>query len=229
NRKNNHCNRSNDITTRSLLKKQQQRVKKLSGPYLESLSASSLEEFQAAAMNGLLQMGSGPAQMPPGFSHPHHGHYNSNAHHHHHHHTHPHLGQLYQQQRPSFAIQEILGLGCRQPTSPSPVGDGGLMDPSAGISAVQNSLGGMYFPGQHMPQGLQNEPQNQGYHQSGPQHGGSHPHAAATGPLYPWRFDLTSTTTPQTLPGPRFPGVGRHAEELNFGYKHNIADEGRSL
>ncbi|KAK0056006.1 visual system homeobox 2 [Biomphalaria pfeifferi] len=176
-------------------------------------------------MNGLLQMGSGPAQMPPGFSHPHHGHYNSNAHHHHHHHTHPHLGQLYQQQRPSFAIQEILGLGCRQPTSPSPVGDGGLMDPSAGISAVQNSLGGMYFPGQHMPQGLQNDPQNQGYHQSGPQHGGSHPHAAATGPLYPWRFDLTSTTTPQTLPGPRFPGVGRHSEELNFGYKHNIADE----
>ncbi|KAH9507226.1 hypothetical protein Btru_056656 [Bulinus truncatus] len=185
-------------------------------------------------MNGLLQMGSGPAQMTPGFSHPHHGHYNGGSHHHHHHHHHhphhPHLGQLYQQQRPSFAIQEILGLGCRQPTSPSPVGDGGLMDPtSAGISAVQNSLGGMYFAGQHVSQALQNEPQNQGY-QTGPppQHGGGGPHAhasAGSGPLYPWRFDLTPSTTPQTLPTPRFPGVGRHGEELNFGYKHNIADE----
>ncbi|XP_059161139.1 visual system homeobox 2-like [Physella acuta] len=166
-------------------------------------------------MNGLLQMGSGHGQMAPGFTHPHHHHYNS-GNHHHHHHPHAHLGQLYQQQRPSFAIQEILGLGCRQPTSPSPVGDPGLMDP--GLSAVQNSLGGMYFPGQ--TQGLQNEPQNQGY-QPSHQHGATH--SSAPGSLYPWRFDLTPTSTPQTLPAPRFPGVSR--EELNFGYKHNIADE----
>ncbi|CAL1527509.1 unnamed protein product [Lymnaea stagnalis] len=178
-------------------------------------------------MNGLLQMSSGPGQMPPAFGHPHHPHYNGGNHHHHHHHHHPHahLGQLYQQQRPSFAIQEILGLGCRQPTSPSPVGDGGLMDPSTGLSAVQNSLGGMYFSGQSVQQGLQNDPQNQGY-QTGHQHGGPHTHSTAPGSLYPWRFDLTPTSTPQTLPAPRFPGVGRHGEELNFGYKHNIADEG---
>lgn len=185
-------------------------------------------------MNGLLQMASAPGQMSPAFNHPHHPHYNGSNHHHHHHHHpththHPaHLGQLYQQQRPSFAIQEILGLGCRQPTSPPAGGDAGLVDHSGGLSVVQNSLSGMYFSGPSVSQCLQSESQNQSY-QTSSHHATSHQHSSGPGSLYPWRFDLTSSSTPQTLPAPRFPGVGRHAEELNFGYKHNIADEGKSL
>ncbi|XP_012942674.1 visual system homeobox 2 [Aplysia californica] len=182
-------------------------------------------------MNGLLQMGSGPAQMPAAFNHPHHPHYNSSNHPHHHHPHHPHFGQLYQQQRPSFAIQEILGLGCRQHTSPSPVGgdSSGIMDPSGALSGVPNSLSGMYFHGGHSgTQGLQPDPSQP---QTGYPTGHTHPHPhghpnpAGSGGLYPWRFDLTPTSSPQSLPPPRFPGVGRHGEELSFGYKHNIADE----
>lgn len=181
-------------------------------------------------MNGLLQMSSGPGQMPASFNHPHHPHYNSSNHHHHPpHHHHAHLGQLYQQQRPSFAIQEILGLGCRQPTSPSPVGDSGLMDHSGSLTAVQNSLSGMYFPSApSVSQCLQNDQQNQGYHTSS-HHAGPHPHSSGHSAIYPWRFDLTPSSTPQTLPTPRFPGVGRHGDELNFGYKHSIADEGKQV
>ena len=223
-------------------------------------------------MNGILQMGSGPSQISAAFNPPHHPHYNSNPQHHTHHPHHPHhphFGQLYQQQRPSFAIQELLGLGCpRQHASPSPVPDNNsLVDPSAGLanslSGVTNSLSGMtnslggvpYFHGGHSGhhQSLQVEAaQSQlppGY--PTPHHGHHHAGGAGSGlgagsvglgagsgglsgslgggpgGLYPWRFDLTPTTSPQSLPPPRLHGV-RHGEEVAYSYKHNIADDGES-
>ncbi|CAG5127664.1 unnamed protein product [Candidula unifasciata] len=181
-------------------------------------------------MNSLLQMSSNSGQIPTSFNHPLHHHYSNTGHqhqHHPHHHHHSHLGQLYQQQRPSFAIQEILGLGCRQSTSPSSLGDSGLVDSSiGGMTTVQNSFGGMYFsPTASVSQGLQNESQTQSY-MAGSHHGSTHPHGSNTGSLYPWRFDFTSTSNSQQLPSARFTGVGRHDDGgLSFEYKHVMSDE----
>ena len=185
-------------------------------------------------------MGSGHAQMQAAFNPPPHPHYNTTnpAHHHPHPHHHSHFGQLYQQQRPSFAIQEILGLGCRQHTSPSPVGaDPGLMDSPGALPGTANHLGGAlsgmggnsiggmpYFHGSHNGQHESSQPQGS-YTPGHPHH--AHPNTASSGGLYPWRFDLTPTSSPQSLPTTRFPGVVRHWEESGFGYKHNIADDGK--
>lgn len=138
-----------------------------------------------------------------------------------------HFGQMYSQQRSSFAIQELLGLNsCRQNGS-SP----DLMD-SSGV--VPGSLPGMYhlpnlgtsnasMPGSHRVPGVDAQP---------PSFLREQPMATAAGggSFCPWRFDpLTSQPhVPQGMApaAPRFSGVGRHGDDLNFGFKHNIADDG---
>ena len=181
-------------------------------------------------MNGLL--GPTPGQMT---SFPnHHPHYGgggggNTAHH---------FGQMYTApQRSSFAIQELLGLSsCRQAghsSSPDLLDTGG---------AVPGTLPGMY----HLPALGAPNPSMAGSHRvdaqtssflreqplaTGGGGGGSGPPGSS---FCPWRFDpLTSQShVPQGMtPGaaPRFSGVSRHGEDLSFGYKHNIADDGECI
>ncbi|RUS73244.1 hypothetical protein EGW08_018987 [Elysia chlorotica] len=75
------------------------------------------------------------------YHHPHHAH-----HHHHSHHSHhpAHLGQLYHpgqhphfhQSRPSFAIQEILGLGCGRQGASTPPSPGTVSDTASATAAA---------------------------------------------------------------------------------------------
>ncbi|XP_076464741.1 visual system homeobox 2-like [Babylonia areolata] len=173
-------------------------------------------------MNGLLS--TAPGQMPHFPNH--HPHYSAGGNPSHHH-----FGQMYTPQRSSFAIQELLGLNsCRQNGS-SPE----LMD-SNGV--VAGSLSGMYpFP----TLGGTNASAAMG---AGGPHGHGQPSSflraeqqltaaggPGGGPFCPWRFDAL-TSQPHTVSqgmgpaAPRFSGVSRHTgDDLNFGYKHSVADE----
>ncbi|KAK7483524.1 hypothetical protein BaRGS_00025198 [Batillaria attramentaria] len=138
-----------------------------------------------------------------------------------------HFSQMYSQQRSSFAIQELLGLNsCRQ-NGASPE----IMDTN---SVVPSSLPGMY----HLPSLANSNPPMSSAHRVGVDGQASsflreQPSGTPGGSSFcPWRFDLASQPpVPQSMApaAPRFPGVSRHGEDLNFGYKHNIADEGQYL
>ncbi|XP_070181167.1 visual system homeobox 2-like [Littorina saxatilis] len=140
---------------------------------------------------------------------------------------HHHFGQMYSQQRSSFAIQELLGLNsCRQ-NGASP----DLMDTNG---VVSGSLPGMYhlpslgpsntgMPGGHRVPGM--DGQAPSFLREQPMGGG-----AGGGPFCPWRFDPLTSQSPHMPQGmspaaPRFPGISRHGDDLNFGFKHNIADD----
>ncbi|XP_076442829.1 visual system homeobox 2-like [Babylonia areolata] len=133
------------------------------------------------------------------------------------------LGQVYGQQRSSFAIQELLGLAsCRQNPSPPD-----LLDSGHGVMPA--TLPAMY----HLPAAL---PASMGGSHRGdpaqPPHSflrGDQPAmGAGTGSTFcPWRFDPL-TSQPHVAQGmapaaPRF--SSRHGDDLSFGYKHNIADD----
>ncbi|GFO27518.1 hypothetical protein PoB_005402300 [Plakobranchus ocellatus] len=187
-------------------------------------------------MNSFLQMSSGAGQMSGAFGHhTHHPHYSSNggssggglgangslnpqhAYHHHHHHPHAahHLGQLYHHpqaphlhhSRPSFAIQEILGLGCARqgaatPPSPTSLTDaaaaalmaGGDSNTPTSVSSISSSSsmsglgpGSMYFNPGATPsttaQGLCGPPESHHHqhHPHQPMQGGSFPTASLSG------------------------------------------------
>lgn len=163
-------------------------------------------------MNGLLSSATA-GQMSPFQNH----HYNASNHH---------FSQMYSQQRSSFAIQELLGLNsCRQ-NGASPE----IMDTN---SVVPSSLSGMY----HLP-GLSTGNASMSSHRVGVDGQTSsflreQQNGATGGTTFcPWRFDLASQPpVPQTISpaAPRFHGVTRPGEDVNFGYKHNIADEGMFL
>ncbi|XP_055956946.1 visual system homeobox 2-like [Patella vulgata] len=120
-----------------------------------------------------------------------------------------HFGQMYTQQRPSFAIQEILGLNtsCRQNPSPEVV-DHSPMPPS--------SFPGVYFPGFNAG-GLPSDPSGTTFLRE--------QQPTNPSPFCPWRFDL-SQSAPQNIPQSRFPcHVTRPTEDVNFNFKHNNLEE----
>ncbi|KAL8619690.1 hypothetical protein ACOMHN_019745 [Nucella lapillus] len=179
-------------------------------------------------MNGLL--GTATGQMAPFHNHHHYSAGSSTSHH---------FGQMYApHQRSSFAIQELLGLNsCRSQNGSSP----DLMDTTNGV--VPGSLSSMYpFPtlggtnasavgagGHHRMAGVVDAGSSSFLREqqltAGPGPGGS--------PFCPWRFDPLTASQQHTSHGmvggpaaPRFSGVSRHTgEDLNFGYKHSVADE----
>ncbi|PVD26305.1 hypothetical protein C0Q70_13976 [Pomacea canaliculata] len=172
-------------------------------------------------MNGLLSTAAA-GQMSPFPNH----HYSPGNHHHHHHHHH--FSQMYSQQRSSFAIQELLGLNsCRQSGASPDIMDSNPVvppPPSSSLSGMYHLSGltgsGNTAMSSHHRVAMDNQTTSFLREQSNGATGGS--------TFCPWRFDLASqASVSQTMApsGPRFPAVNRHGDDLNFGYKHNIADE----
>ncbi|KAL8596611.1 hypothetical protein ACOMHN_051940 [Nucella lapillus] len=131
------------------------------------------------------------------------------------------LGQVYSQQRSSFAIQELLGLAsCRQ-NVPSP----DLLESSGHVMGTLPSV--YHLPGLQppVPPGHRDPAQAAAFLRGDQGGMGT---ASSAGPFCPWRFDpLTSqphVAQGMTPAAPRF--TGRHGDDLSFGYKHNIADDG---
>ena len=120
------------------------------------------------------------------------------------------FGQMYSQQRPSFAIQEILGLNsCRQNSSPD------IMDHS---SMAPSGLTGMYFPGLNTnPMGP--DPSTATFLREQQQQ--------PTSTFCPWRFDLSQAAAPQSITASRFSGARPNVDDFNFPYKPNTPEEGK--
>ena len=143
-----------------------------------------------------------------------------------------------QQQRPSFGIQELLGLNSCRHNGPS----SDLIDTQQGVYSGSTPLSGTYS----------NRP---GLGHNGPSMGLSHRGLNGHTPNFfldqytfgqassagqnngattfcPWRLEpLTNQPNvhQSLVPGaaPRISGTNsRHEEEYNFGFKHNIVDDG---
>ncbi|XP_067681837.1 visual system homeobox 2-like [Haliotis asinina] len=142
-------------------------------------------------MNGLLN--SGPAQMPTFQNH-----YSTGGH----------FSPMYSQQRPSFAIQEILGLNpsCRQNSSPDLV-DHTSMGPSG--------LAGMYFSSLNSSTSMPTDNSTAQFFREQQQ--------PATSTFCPWRFDLSQGPPPPNITSSRFPGVSRVNDD--FPFKQNQQEE----
>ena len=125
-------------------------------------------------MNGILN--SGPSQMPTFQNH-----YSTGGH----------FSPMYSQQRPSFAIQEILGLNpsCRQNSSPD------MMDHS---SMAPSGLAGMYFSSLNTSSSMPTD-NSQFFREQQQQ--------PTPSTFCPWRFDLSQGPPTSNIPSTRFPGV----------------------
>ena len=134
--------------------------------------------------------------------------------------TNGHFGQnlMYaQNQRPSFAIQEILGLSnpnCRQNTSPELMDTSGSMS-SANLMYVSRDFSGINsgsYNGTLSPESL-----NQNYLSTREQTSQQTPNQA----FCPWRFDALSQTTVnnQQIVQTVTSVVPRHVENGNYCYK----------
>lgn len=174
-----------------------------------------LDRGYADDMNGLL-----PPNPPQMF--PFQNHYGTNGH----------FGQnlMYaQNQRPSFAIQEILGLSnpnCRQNTSPELMDSSGNMS-SANLMYVSREFSGLNsgsYNGALSPESL-----NQNYLNTRDQT----PQQSTNQTFCPWRFDALSQTTVnnQQVVQTVTSVVPRHAENVSYCYKTSplIDQEGKNL
>lgn len=134
-----------------------------------------------------------------------------------------------QNQRPSFAIQELLGLGntaCRQNTSSEFLeSTGNLMY----ISRDFPMYGAGSYSGPHLPQDSIN-PNYVNIREPTPQL-----HTSTPSPFCPWRFDpLTQTTvTNQSHVQPMTSVMPRHTDNITYNYKmspvHDQGEEWYSL
>ncbi|XP_045158534.2 homeobox protein Hox-B1-like [Mercenaria mercenaria] len=160
--------------------------------------------FCADEMGGLLN--ANPAQMS-GFQ----NHYGNGGH----------FSQMYPpNQRPSFAIQELLGLsnpGCRQNTTPE------LLEPqniSPGNLMYMSRDFPMYSHGNYNGPSIPQDSINQSY--MNPREPTPHQQTTpSTSSFCPWRFDhLTQTTMPnQPLSQTMVPPIPRHPENITYNYK----------
>lgn len=149
-----------------------------------------------------------------------------------------HFGQMYpQNQRPSFAIQELLGLGnstCRQNTSPDHLESQSISP--GNFMYISREFPSMYSHGHnnYSTSGVhQDLNMNQSYintREPTPQH---QPNPAS--PFCPWRFDSLSQPSPQNQPlgQPVTPGMmptSRHTENVSYNYKMSqISEQGKCL